>query len=215
MNRAKTSSLSLINAFIVVLGGFLAIGAFATIGHLIESPKKIAIPVRLDIDLADTGHLHYENKTPLNVSINSIKGTVIYETNNPSNAPVNWVGIGHTLARISLLLFVLFLTHKFMQTTIEESPFLSINANRMRWIGYSLVFLGFLRFFIGVWNLSIVEEHLVSQYVDIENCYSAASMGELTAKLLLTEIPFGLFALFIAAIFKYGIQLQEENKLTI
>jgi len=141
MNRKKNSSLRLINAFIVVLGGFLTIGATFTIGHLIESPKRIAIPARLDLDLTDTGYLHYESKKPLNVSINNIKGTVVYETDNLANAPINWIGICYTLTRISFLLFVLFLTHKFMQTTIEKSPFLIVNANRMRWIGYSLVFL--------------------------------------------------------------------------
>jgi len=215
MNRETKSNLSLINAFIIVLGIFLTLGATFTISKLIQSPQKIAIPVRLNLNLADTGHLHYEGKKQLKVSINNIKGTIGYKSNSSSDVPINWVGIGYTLTRVSLLLFVLFLTHKFMQTTIEKSPFLSINANRMRWIGYSLVFLGLLRFFIGVWNLSIVEEHLISQYVDIENCYSAASMGELTGKLLLTEMPIGLFSLFIAAIFKHGIELRKENELTI
>jgi len=215
MNRETKSSLRLINAFIVALGVLIGIVAIMYIGNMIESPKRVSIPVKLDLNLEDTGHLQYESIAPIKVNIEDIQGEIVYKIDTPANAPINWIGICFSLVIMTLLFFVIFLTHKIMQTTLKEGPFLIKNANRMRWIGYSLVGLGLIRFFMGVWNLSIIEESLVSQYVNIENCYSATSMGELIGKLLLSEIPIGLFALFVAAIFKYGIELRKENELTI
>jgi len=75
--------------------------------------------------------------------------------------------------------------------------------------------MGLLRFLINVWDLSILEQYLTSPHIDIENCYSIISIFEIFWKLLFTEILLGLLALFVAAIFKHGIDLREESKLTI
>jgi len=215
MNRETKSSLRVINAFIVALGGFMLIGTIIVTRQIIKSPKAISIPVKLEVDLIDKGQLNYDNKTPINIDFKEVEAIMVYEENNPLNAPINWTEIGYVLIRMSLLLFVIFLTYKIMQTTLKNEPFSSINANRMRWIGYSFIFMGLLRFLINVWDLSILEQYLTSPHTDIENCYSIISIFEIFWKLLFTEILLGLLALFVAAIFKHGIDLREESKLTI
>jgi len=104
MNRETKSSLRVINAFIVALGGFMLIGTIIVTRQIIKSPKAISIPVKLEVDLIDKGQLNYDNKTPINIDFKEVEAIMVYEENNPLNAPINWTEIGlyfHGITEVS------------------------------------------------------------------------------------------------------------------
>ena len=159
--------------------------------------------------------MQYEDTTNIDITFSQIKGMVVYKEDNPKNAPITWAEIFFPLARVSLLLFIIILSGKVMQSSMNKEPFIDANANRLQWMAYSFMLMGILKYIDGVTGVSSLEESLVSPYVSINKDYSAYETGKFIGNLLSTEIPIGLFTLFIAALFKHGIAIRKENELTI
>lgn len=214
-NKSNKNSLYFIYGFTIFIAILYSLGMLSGIIDLIGSPKEINIPVSLNLDLEDEGYLEYEGVAPLAINFSQIKGRLTYKKANPKDAPVAWIEIFFPLMRVAFLLFIIGLSARMMQTTIKEEPLITENANRLKWIGYSFILMGLLKFVRVTTELDFLEHHLVSQYVSIDASYSGYKMGTLVGGLLSTEIPIGLFTIFIAAIFKHGVAIREENELTI
>jgi len=214
-NRETIASLRLIQFLILSFWIIYGLGLIAGVKYRLESPKEIYIPVALDLNLEQEGQIQYNNIPPLDVKISNIEGIISYKENNPENAPIAWADLTLILIKVGLYLFIFFLAYKIIQTSINQEPFTMANANKMKWIGYSFILLALVKFLDSAIGLAILEEHLTSKYIDTTNCFSQESVIKLVVEFLLSEITIGFFALFVAALFKHGIELREENDLTI
>lgn len=214
-NKSIKNSLYFIYSFTIITALIVSLVTIIATIQLIDTPREIQIPVRLNVDLVDQGYIQYEEGAPLDIKFSQIQGTVVYKEDNPADAPIAWTEIFFPLTRIALLLAIILLSAKIMQTSINEEPFISPNANRLKWIGYSFLLMGMLRHIDNAVGLHILRNHLSSQYVTIDIGTSGYEFGKFMGSLIIGEFPIGLFALFIAALFKHGIAIQEENALTI
>lgn len=214
-NTSNKNLLYFIYSFTILTVVLFSLATINGIIKTINAPREINIPVNLTATLEDQGHIQYEGGPPLDIKFSQIKGKVTYIENNPANAPIAWVEIIFPFTRIILYLFVFVLTAKIMQTSINEEPFISANADRLKWISYSLLLMGTLRHVDAAVGTHILETQLVSQYVTINATNTAYAMGKFTGNLFASEFPMGIFVFFIATLFKHGIAIREENELTI
>lgn len=213
-NKANSNFLYFIYGFTLITAILYVIALFGGIFKVMDAPNEISIPVNLKVDLENEGHMQYDDKTKVDITFSEIQGRVVYKENNPVDAPILWSEIFFPFTRIALLLFAIVLTMKIMQTSMKEEPFIQANAYRLEGIGLSLIFMGLLKYIEGQVEVSILERHIISPYFHSVNS-GPYEVGKFIGNLLSTEIPIGLFTLFIAALFKHGIAIREENALTI
>jgi len=213
-NKSSKNLIKFIFGFILVTTFPYALGMIVGVTQLIRSPKTICMPVDLEINLENEGYMLYEDSTKLDITFSSVQGKVIYKKGNLSKAPIAWGELFFPITRVTLLLFIIILSTKLMQTSLTKEPFIKINAYRLEGIGYCILLMGGLKYFESQIGVSMLQDHLVSPYVSSVSP-SAYTTERLIGNIFTTEIPVGLFVLFIAAIFKHGIHLQQENELTI
>lgn len=213
-NKANSNFLYFIYVFTLITAFIYSIALIGGVLQVIGSPNKISIPVNLKINLENEGHIQYEDKTKIDITFSEIQARAVYKEKNPANAPILWSELFFPFARVALLLFAIVLTMKIMQTSMKEEPFIQANAYRLEGIGLCLIFMGLLKYIEGQVEVSILESHIISPYFHSVNS-GPYEVGKFIGNLFSTEIPVGLFTLFIAALFKHGIAIREENTLTI
>ena len=213
-NKSTKNLLYFIYCFTLITAFIYSFAMLGGIIKIIGSPNKIQIPVNLKVNLENEGYIKYENNTNIDIAFSEIEGTLVYKEKNPTNAPIIWSEIFFPFARIALLLLAVILSMKIMQSSMKEEPFIQANVYRLEGIGMSLIFMGLLKYIEGQIEVSILEEHLISPYFHSVNS-GPYEVGRFIGNLLSTEIPVGLFTLFIAALFKHGIAIRKENELTI
>ena len=108
-----------------------------------------------------------------------------------------------------------------MQTSIRQTPFEFKNVTRMRWIGIGLVGLGILTVIKRYNGLDFLTNHVISDVISFttltgDSAYNSGYMfGTFLGVFFRSELVLGFTALFGSEILRYGINLQQENELTI
>ena len=132
-----------------------------------------------------------------------------------SGGMVMWLGILSSIIQFGLLVFVLFMLRRFVQTIIDGTPFIVQNKGRLRSIGVGLiatyVSLLVIQFFHERIFLSLVEDGTLNLLGDefitlLGTAHSPASWWLLMA---------GLLFVVVSDAFRYGTDLQVEQDLTV
>jgi len=117
-------------------------------------------------------------------------------------------------------LLITFLLHLIMRTSRRETPFVASNINRLRLIGLLVIISGFLSMNIGFNGMEFLVQNVESDVIsfclnDRSPHQSGYMLGTFMGNFFRSELLLGLSVIFAAEILKYGINLQEENALTI
>ncbi|MBX2819945.1 MAG: DUF2975 domain-containing protein [Rhodothermaceae bacterium] len=128
---------------------------------------------------------------------------------------VMWLGILSSVIQFCLLVFVLFMLRRFVQTIIDGTPFIIQNKARLRSIGVGLIITYVSLLIIQVVHerlfLSLVEDGTLNLLGDefitlLGTVHSPASGWILMA---------GLLFVVVSDAFRYGTDLQVEQDLTV
>ncbi len=111
---------------------------------------------------------------------------------------------------ISVTSFIYFF-RKIIFSALEDNPFDKQNVNRLRIVGLILIITPLILHFLYAMNISlIISNHLLNTKIR-PGVFSLNS--NMFAEYL--SFIFGAFTLLLAAVFKLGIKLREEQELTI
>lgn len=112
-----------------------------------------------------------------------------------------------TASAAAIGLTLLFLHHlrRIFQRARSGAPFDAINARRLRWLGFLALALAVLRALMELVASVVVRGHLISETLAVPLGLSVD--GSL--------VIFGLVLLALAAIFRRGAELEEDQSLTV
>lgn len=193
---------------------------YTTITDIWNAPYDVSIPIKFTLE--DAGLIKYTSGNSYDFRISSANGLVKYYPQNLDKAPMPYYNIFLRIMSALVPLFVFYLLHKIIQNAIRETPFLHSNSKKMKWIGFSLIFLGFLSTMKVIAGMDFLESHVSSELIsfttyskDSSPYNSGYRAGYLMGTFFRSEFVLGLIAIFGSEILRYGISLQEEAELTI
>jgi hypothetical protein len=159
------------------------------------------LPVVLDID-----HSVY-SITAARMGINEIRLDCVeahMKFDSPGSGFLLFFGL-HMAVGLAIVLLVLYQLRKIFATLTAGSPFVSANAARIRLIGW-IVIIG-----------ELVEEILqtVGQRIVIASFETQGVTFRWDIDLSLSTIMWGFVLLVLAEVFRLGVQMREDQELTV
>jgi len=213
-NQISKSVISFIHGFVLFIAFMFVVKGLITITNIWNTPNEIAIPINFSVE--EAGKINYQGNNTYDFRISKAAGVITYYPQNLDQAPIPIYNIFLRLLGALLPIFVFFLLHKIMRTSIRETPFDLKNVSRMRWIGIGLIIWGLLTAIKRYNGLDFLTNHVTSDIISFYmNSNSSYVSGTLLGVFLRSELILGLVALFGSEILRYGINLQKEQALTI
>ena len=102
---------------------------------------------------------------------------------------------------------LLYMTRQFLADAIDGSIFTMDNARRLKWIGWLLLGIGLAK---PVWD-SLFGQWILSM-VRVQNTTLSAWPDVL---FLFIFVPIACFVLILSAVFRHGVELENEHALTV
>jgi len=159
------------------------------------------IPVFVSTE--NNGVIEWENGTTNEIDISRVHSRVTIK--NPLPLGVFVLNLITILFRLLLFLLILYLLRKFVKTLVAGDPFIEKNGIRLRVIAFSTMGFGILN--------SLYKAICTVSYTKLMSLQNIKFKHEYGLKM--EYILLGLLILVIAEVFRIGIKLREENKLTI
>jgi hypothetical protein len=206
--------------YLKIFRGLITIGKYVMLIEIIliiissiSNPSQLEIPIHYEI--SNIGSIQLDNGEKNDVLLANGDGFLKYESSK--NIPFTSLSALNIFIKISFAIgsfYIYFLLLKIVKSTIDKRPFSTENANRMKWIGYILILTGFLSGSFDMIALFHLNDSFESSI--IEQNFSSYNIGRTIGQTLFNKgILSGLFALLVAQILNYGIELKEETALTI
>lgn len=193
-----TSIIYYLSALISVLG---ILFAFAILFGFLKDGLQLHIDMPVEVNIEEVGSAYFKGQK-MEIQIVEAIGKVHF-IDTPSNLARRLVI--PMLIVFPLLFWLVFLFHRFMRNVREGRIFVKRNFQLLRMLGYSLMGLWlFTVLYMQIMKHTIVQSFIFEQIVisDSSRWFGGIFIG-------------GLFTLVLAHIFLKGMQLEEENELTI
>lgn len=207
MNRIIIKAASIVLAIVWYLG--LAMMAFLTVYELAinkEGPV-IGYPIRFEIE--EEGVLQYNEETVFEVEIERAEGELQIEDTIPWGLKAYSLAV--MLLGMALSLGIIYFLRKMVASLREAGPFTSANARRMRWIALLVIGLG-----VAKWLFTWIYYRLLASKVVLAGIEAQMDkLSPLTFGIPGDYITEGILLLLLAEVFRQGVVLQDEQRLTV
>ncbi|HPR62963.1 MAG TPA: DUF2975 domain-containing protein [Thermoanaerobaculia bacterium] len=116
------------------------------------------------------------------------------------------------MATLLIGLWIVALLRNFMGSVREGTPFLQINANRIRWVGWLIIVYQIINFSVGVSILWLFRQPLSLARASLQADFLPL-IDRLQGSIKIIFV--GAIILVIAKVFQVGVRLREEQDLTV
>ncbi len=207
------STIRLLNFFhnFIKLGKVITGAAIIfTILSSVNYPNRINIPIQFGI--RDTGITQLNDN---DVLVGEGNGKLIYDIEEkPSFNYMTGFNIFHELFLVIGIFIIYFLLDKIVHSTLNKQPFIIENAKRMFLLGLVLIITGAITTANDIIGLFYIRQNFNSDIV-IPLDFNSQLTKYIISFFMNKKALLGLFAILVAQILKYGVELKNENALTI
>lgn len=176
-----------------------------TIANSYGKPNEIGVPINFKINTPIQGVWKISTNEAYNVKISEYGQTNLYiDAKSYSKELI--------ISKLSDLLPLLIFGFIFLQirglskSIVEKKPFEKTNISRLRKIGFGIILFWFIDIVLFRYLALLARDHITISDLEV---ITTRSFTHLSYAIL------GLVFLLIAHVFKKGIELREENALTI
>lgn len=209
-NQSTIRLLNFFHSFIKLAKVLTMFVVVFTIISSIRTPNRINIPIQYGI--RDTG------TTKLNNTKAWVAGAGTVQYSLEENPPFNYMAGFNIFHKIFLAIggfAVYFLLEKIVRSTLNKQPFIIENANRMMLIGLVFIATGILLSINNIIGLFYIHQNFSSEVITVQENFNSQLIQHIIQLFINKRALLGLFAILVAQILKYGIELKNENALTI
>ena len=173
-------------------------------------------PTNLDCEYAHFHHLETQQEgfvvIPDDVRAVGVlfEGRMYFET-DPGWNPL--IASLYAMTVLSLLIVAFLLTQLWLllRAASQGEPFTDRVVRRLRIIGATLIAWEFVEPFLWLFLSPKAWDYHLATYSDVNNL----ELGSMEPGMELTPIAFGILLLLLAEVFKRGVQLEHEQRLTV
>jgi len=179
----------------------------------IYNPKQIAIPIQYKI--RDAGNIVVNNTTENPVWVFEGEGSLKYQVG--ATAPLSSIAVFNIFFNIITVFaayFIYFFLEKIIRSAIDKKPFSKETAGSMQKLGYILIGYGTL---LGIYHFAgmlFLDGHFSSEVIQLDS-FNVQFVKNTLELFFNKRTLLGFFALLVSLILRYGIELKEEQALTI
>jgi len=193
-----TSIVYYLSALISVLGMLLA---FAILFGFLSDDLQLHIDMPVEVNFEEVGSASFMG-SEMDVQIVEAIGKVHLIDTPPNLARRLVIPM---LIIFPMLFWLAFLFHRFMRNVSEGRIFIKRNFQLLRMLGYSLM---------GLWLLSVIYMQILKHTIVQSFMFEQIEITD-SNRWLVGIFVGALFTLVLSHIFLKGMQLEEENELTI
>lgn len=211
MNKQRNRTILLVGELLLAIIWYLGITAAValTIYELAANKggPEVGYPVRFKIE--EEGVLPYSDEQVFAVEIARAEGELRIKDWVPWGLKLYSLGV--MLLGMALSLGIVYFLRKMAATLKAEGPFTGENARRLRWIAILIIGLGLAeRLF--TW----IHYRLLVSKVELAGIKMHMSrLSDLTFGMPWDFLTAGILVLLLAEVFRMGVEMQDEQKLTV
>ena len=207
MNRLIVKVASILLAVVWYLG--IAMMAFLTVYELAINKEGPLVGYPIRFELEEKGVLPYNDETVFEVEIEIAEGELQIGDAIPWGLKAYSLAV--VLLRMGLSLGVIYFLRKIVASLRDEGPFTSANARRMRWVALLIISLG-----VAKWLFTFIYYRLLAAKVVLAGIETQMTkLSPLTFGMEWDYVTAGILLLLLAEVFRQGVVMQDEQRLTV
>jgi hypothetical protein len=207
LNRTIVEVASLLLAFIWYLGLMAAVALTVYELALNRGGPEVGYPVRFKIE--EAGVLPYSDEQVFTVEIARAEGELRIKEAVPRGLKLYSLGV--MLLGMGLSLGIVYFLRQIVATLKTGGPFTGENARRLRWVAVLIIGMGvaerlftwsYYRLLVSKVELAGIQAHMVK-------------LSDLTFGKPWDYLTAGILVLLLAEVFRLGVEMQDEQRLTV